>query len=55
MSDEKHINNLERIKRWFVRFFLSKGDCENSCSKCNLCPWLDKEKYTFEIKRKDVS
>ncbi len=41
-----------RLKRWFVRFFLSGGSCGDSCSNCSLCPWLDKEKYSFEIKRK---
>jgi len=40
------------LKRRFVKFFLSSGRCGNNCSNCSFCPWLDKEKYSFEIQRK---
>jgi hypothetical protein len=49
---KKEIKLWELIKRWFIRFFLSSGNCGDSCSDCSMCPWLDKEKYSFEIKRK---
>ena len=41
-----------RIRRKFVRIFLTQGNCDSSCSSCAVCPWLDKEKYSFDIKRK---
>lgn len=49
---KEEINLFVLLKRWFVKFFLSGGSCGSSCSNCALCPWLDKEKYSFEIKRK---
>ncbi|MFW9852719.1 MAG: hypothetical protein ACFFDS_07250 [Candidatus Thorarchaeota archaeon] len=49
---KKEIKSLKLWKRWLVKFFLSAGSCGNDCSECSFCPWLDKEKYSFEIKRK---
>lgn len=41
-----------KIKRRFVRFFISRGNCNESCDSCAKCPWLDEEKYSFEIKKR---
>jgi len=42
-----------KARKRFVRFFLYQGSCDSSCSDCAVCPWIDKEKYSFEIKRKE--
>jgi len=41
-----------RFRRRFVRLFFTQGNCSGSCDSCEKCPWIDKEKYSFEIKRK---
>ena len=41
-----------RIRRRLVRYFLAHGTCNGSCDECSKCPWIDKEKYTFEIRKK---
>ncbi len=41
-----------RFRRRFVRLFLSQGNCSESCDECSKCPWIDKEKYSFEIKKR---
>ena len=54
MKQEPNKQNLWiKIKRKLVRVFLSEGSCSSSCSSCIACPWIDKEKYSFEIKRKE--
>jgi hypothetical protein len=42
----------QKLRRWLVRFFLSGNQCNEHCSDCITCPWIDKEKYSFDIKRK---
>jgi len=42
-----------RFRRRFARFFLSQGSCSDSCDSCSKCPWVDKEKYSFEIKKRE--
>lgn len=41
-----------KLRRRFARFFLSQGSCSDSCNSCSKCPWIDKGKYTFEIKKR---
>ncbi|MCG3260602.1 MAG: hypothetical protein H7644_12695 [Candidatus Heimdallarchaeota archaeon] len=42
-----------RLRRRVVRFFLPRGSCTGSCNDCVACPWIDKEKYSFEIKKRE--
>jgi len=41
-----------KFRRRLTRFFLSQGSCSGSCDDCVACPWIDKEKYSFEIKKR---
>jgi hypothetical protein len=55
MSKEENqidMNFWTKIKRRLARFFLSQGSCSGSCNDCAVCPIIDKEKYTFEIKKR---
>ncbi len=42
-----------RLRRRVVRFFLPQGSCTGSCNDCAACPWIDREKYSFEIKKRE--
>ncbi|MCG3227403.1 MAG: hypothetical protein H7645_10835 [Candidatus Heimdallarchaeota archaeon] len=51
MKQEK-LSFLKKTRRLLVKYFLSRNQCHGECSDCDACPWIDKEKYSFEIKRK---
>jgi len=42
-----------KLRRRLARLFLSQGSCSGSCSDCAVCPIIDKERYTFEIKKRE--
>ena len=44
-----------KVRRWIVKVFLARNNCSGDCSDCSNCPWLDREKYSFEIRRKEES
>jgi len=55
-TQEQNVVNVSfwiKFRRRFTRFFLSQGSCSGSCDDCVACPWIDKEKYSFEIKKRD--
>ena len=48
----KNLTFFTKLRRKLVKFFLSQGRCNGSCDNCSVCPWIDKEKYSFEIRKK---
>jgi hypothetical protein len=50
--EQEELSLWTRVRRLLVRIFLARNNCNGQCTDCANCPWLDKEKYTFEIKRK---
>ena len=54
-KEENPISFFTKIRRKIARFFLSQGSCTDDCEDCSFCPWIDKEKYSFEIKKRTES
>ena len=52
-QDQTELSFWSKTRRRFARFFLSQGRCSGSCNDCAVCPIIDKEKYTFEIKKRE--
>ncbi len=50
--EQEQLSFWKKARRWLVKYFLSKNQCHGQCSDCDACPWIDKDKYSFEIKRK---
>jgi hypothetical protein len=53
MSTKESLKFWTKFRRWFAKTFHSSGHCHGSCYDCDFCPWIDKEKYSFEIRRKN--
>ncbi|MCG3220535.1 MAG: hypothetical protein H7641_04060 [Candidatus Heimdallarchaeota archaeon] len=49
---QEQLSFWTKVRRWLVKYFLSRNKCHGQCLECDTCPWIDKEKYSFEIKRK---
>lgn len=55
-TQEQNVVNVSfwiKFRRRLTRLLWSRGSCSGSCNDCVTCPWIDKDKYSFEIKKRD--
>ncbi len=56
MTDKENTTEISfwmKARRRLAKIFLSQGSCSSSCSNCAVCHIIDKEKYSFEIKKRE--